>query len=639
MRHQQSLVSATTTGKDGSRSKGIEMKTLDKLTFGFADAENYRRRENKDLFNQIFLRTEALEALTAKSTFFVVGEKGTGKTAYAVYLTNYPSDVKKYSHRFIRETDYTKFISLKAKNALGLSEYTDIWKVIILLIVSGSIIENEPSASIFAARSTFGGLKKAIEEYYQNAFSPEVVAGLQLVEHSEEIIRLLAKHAGLTLATDSKDTVTTTTNLQRFQTDLLSIQKTFEKAISSLSLTADHTLFIDGIDIRPETVPFPKYLECVKGLANAIWSLNNDFFPSIRDSKGRVKVVALLRPDIFNSLGMQNRNTKLKDNSVILDWRTRYSNYRDSNLFKMADRFLSIQQDSTPQPGLAWNHYFPFDASYVSDEVSRPSSFITVLRYSFHRPRDVLSIFDTLDELYVKTGVAKDHFTYEQLTSKEFRRSYTNYMLGEIRDSLSFYYDEGQYELFLKFFEYLDGNNKFDYHKYLSAYADFRNFVADQDKPVPDFMETAEDFLQFLYDQNVLCYIEEASDERFIRWCFVERNPSNISPKVKTHMQYEIHYGLANALNTGKSIRSRRKSATAVVKPNRSGFFEGKIKFYKPKEKFGFIVQEGMPVDMFFHGSRAISKSLSKGARVRFRLEKDKDGRLMAVDVMTMKGE
>lgn len=615
------------------------MKTLDKLTFGFTDAENYRRRENKDLFNQIFLRTEALESLTAKSTFFLVGEKGTGKTAYAVYLTNYPSDTKKYSHRFIRETDYTKFIALKSKNALGLSEYTDIWKVIILLIISGSIIENEPPQSFFSGKSTFAGLKSAIDEYYQNAFSPEVVAGLQLVEHSEEIVKLLIKHAGLSLGTNTKDAVTATTSLQRFQTDLLRIQNTFEKAIGSLSLTADHTLFIDGIDIRPESVPFPKYLECVKGLANAIWSLNNDFFPGIRDSKGRIKVVALLRPDIFNSLGMQNRNTKLKDNSVVLDWRTRYSNYRNSNLFKMADRFLSAQQDTRPQPAISWNHYFPFDAALVSEEVSRPSSFITVLRYSFHRPRDVLSVFDTLEELYVRTGLAKDHFTYEQLTSKEFRRSYSNYMLGEIKDSLAFYYDDEQYELFLKFFEYLDGNNRFDYHKYLSAYADFMNFVGAQGKQVPGFMESAEDFLQFLYDQNVLCYIEQASDERFIRWCFVERSPSNISPKVKTHMHYEIHYGLANALNTGKKIRSRRKSATSVVQPNRSGFFEGKIKFYKSKEKFGFIVQEGMPVDMFFHGSRAISKSLGKGTRVRFRLEKDKDGRLMAVDVMSVKGE
>lgn len=110
-------------------------------------------------------------------------------------------------------------------------------------------------------------------------------------------------------------------------------------------------------------------------------------------------------------------------------------------------------------------------------------------------------------------------------------------------------------------------------------------------------------------------------------------------PKVKTHMEYELHQGLANALNTGKVIRSRRKSGTAVVAPSRSGFFEGQIKFYREKGKYGFIVQDGMPVDMFFHGSRALTTSLPKGSRVRFRLEKDEKGRLMAVDVMPVRGE
>lgn len=177
--------------------------------------------------------------------------------------------------------------------------------------------------------------------------------------------------------------------------------------------------------------------------------------------------MALLRPDIFNSLGLQNRNTKLKDNSVVLDWRTRYNSHRDSNLFKLADRLFSVQQDSRPIAGKAWNHYFPFDASMVRQKSSEPSSFIEVLRYTCHRPRDVLSVLDILEDLYVKTGIAVDYFKRDQLVSKDFRRSYGSYMLGEVKDSLSFYYDESEFQTFLKFFEYPDGHNKFDYSKFL----------------------------------------------------------------------------------------------------------------------------------------------------------------------------
>ena len=64
------------------------MKTVKKLVFGFNDAENYRRRENRQLFNDIFVKDNNLDKLLALNTYFLIGEKGTGKTAYAVYLAN-----------------------------------------------------------------------------------------------------------------------------------------------------------------------------------------------------------------------------------------------------------------------------------------------------------------------------------------------------------------------------------------------------------------------------------------------------------------------------------------------------------------------------------------------------------------------
>ena len=75
------------------------------------------------------------------------------------------------------------------------------------------------------------------------------------------------------------------------------IEKKFKDSLSQIKLKNNHILFIDGIDIRPDNVPFPDYLECIKGLANAIWELNNDFFPTIRDSHGRARIVLLVRPD------------------------------------------------------------------------------------------------------------------------------------------------------------------------------------------------------------------------------------------------------------------------------------------------------------------------------------------------------
>lgn len=602
------------------------MKPIRDITFGFSDAENYRRRDQKNLFNRIFLRTDALDGICSSSTFFLVGEKGTGKTAYAVYLSASPYRNIVSTHKFIRETDYQKFISLKRQNSLSLSEYTDIWRVVIYVLIADSIWTSYENSGVIFKSKAFLNLKSALDEYYKGAFSPEIPTAIQIVENIDDVVKLLVKNDLVEIGAESNSSKGVTRSRQKFQTDLLSIQRAFESAFSSLKLDATHLLFVDGVDIRPPSIPYNEYLDCVKGLANAIWSVNNDVFPRLRDSPGRLRSVLLLRPDIFNSLSLQNRNTKLRDNSVVLNWNTWYKTHRTSDLFLMADRMFGAQQEAMPTVGDSWDYYFPFDATNVKTDSGKYSSFILFLRYSFHRPRDILSMLDILRE---KLPDDSDRvFTYEDLTTPDFRRAYGDYLLGEIRDSLSFYYDEFEIENFFKFFEYLDGSHRFDYDKYLDAFERFSTYLSAQGRSHPSFMRTAEEFLQFLYDQNILSFKEAAGDETFIRWCFLERTVSNISPKVKTDVDYEIHYGLANALNTGKALQRRAKKIEESAGEVRS---VGIVDRYIAKGKFGFIRQEGLPVDVYFsHRDVAGGGKVRRGQSVRYTLDKDRLGRLVA---------
>src|SRR5204863_7985207 len=89
-----------------AQSKSFPMKKVTELNFGFNDAENYRRRENKELFNQIFIRTNALDKLCSNESFFLIGEKRTGKTAYSVYLANNNYRDTRARINYIRETEY-----------------------------------------------------------------------------------------------------------------------------------------------------------------------------------------------------------------------------------------------------------------------------------------------------------------------------------------------------------------------------------------------------------------------------------------------------------------------------------------------------------------------------------------------------
>lgn len=486
------------------------MLKIPELNFGFNDAENYRMKEYKKLFNSIFLQTKALDDLCKSNNFFLIGEKGTGKTAYAVYLANNSYKNHLADIKYIRETEYEKFLKLKKERHLVLSDYTSIWKVIIYLLFAQQIIEKGTKMNMNKFLR-FKSLKKAIDEFYANAFSPEIVYALQFAEDSKVSAELLAHYAKVGGEKTSGITFTET----RFQTNLLYIQKQFENALHSLKLSNDYIIFIDGIDIRPTFVPFDDYLECIKGLANAVWSINTDFFSSIRDSPGRMRVVLLIRPDIFQSLELQNQNNKIRDNSVLLDWQTTYPIYRQSEIFKMADTLLKSQQEKQQQidldVGESWDYYFPYDSPNVISTQKYPSSFISFMRHSYYRPRDIITMLNVLQENFIELGSDINRvFSEKDFNDPYFKRKIADYLLGEVKDYLSFYYSSEDYESFLKFFEYLNGAYKFTYNEYLSAYSEFELYLDDNSKDKPPHFATSDKFLQFLYDLNIIGISETA---------------------------------------------------------------------------------------------------------------------------------
>ncbi len=529
------------------------MKPIGNLELGFRDAENYKRRENKEMLNRLFVHTRALEEVLDTGRYFLVGEKGTGKTAYSLYLTNNNYHEVAASLKFIRETEYQKFLELKRSQNLVLSDYTNIWKTIICILLAEEISAKEGKV-FWSAFTRFGNLKAAIDEYYAHAFTPEIINAIQVVEESAKAAGILAKYAKL--SGEAKESISFSET--RFQTNLLYIQRHLEDALRSLKLPKHHLLFIDGIDIRPSDIPYPEYLECVKGLANAVWSLNNDVFANIKDSKGRLRVMLLIRPDIFDSLGLQNMNSKMRDNSVILDWGTTYKEHRRSNLFVVTDRLLASQQEVKLPQGAAWDHYFPFDASNVHETMQVPTSFITMLRRSLYRPRDILSMLQILRENFISEGKNENQvFTEADFLSPAFTRKYSDYLLGEVKDHISFYYASGDYELLLKFFQFLNGRSRFTYSEYLVAYSAYEDFISRGAFQKPRFCGSPDEFLQFLYELNVISYILDTDDGPFFGFCFRERTPSYLSPKVRSHARYDVHYGLMKALDLGLHFRNK----------------------------------------------------------------------------------
>ena len=162
------------------------------LNLGFSDAQNYTQRGNKKMLSEVFVKNEYLEELLKPSKFYLIGEKGTGKTAYAAYLSNFETEGQKSCLKFISGTDYEKFYELKKGHQLDISGYVDIWKTILLLLLAKSIKNSDKVVSVFD-KNKLPQLVQAIDEYYNNAFSPEINSALKITDKSELAAKLVSK--------------------------------------------------------------------------------------------------------------------------------------------------------------------------------------------------------------------------------------------------------------------------------------------------------------------------------------------------------------------------------------------------------------------------------------------------------------
>ena len=525
------------------------MKKVCELNLGFSDAQNYMQRGYKQLFSSIFVKNQYLDALLRSNIYYLIGEKGTGKTAYAAYLNNNEYENNKSFLKYINNTDYEKFYELKRQRKIDISGYIDIWKVIILLLLSKSVTDNDKVISPFN-KSNLPALMTAIDEYYNRAFSPEIVNALKIVDKSELAANLICKvvEAGGSSGKTNEFTE------QRLQMNLYYIEKQFEKTLGKLKLTKNITLYIDGIDVRPSQIPYTEYLDCIKGLSNACWSLNTELFSNIRDSKnGQFRVVLLLRPDIFYSLNLQNATNKLADNSVYLDWRTTYADYQSSYLYKMANKLLSYEQNAESIENI-WDYYFDWKLKSSSEYRDNDTPFMAFLKISLSRPRDIQRILKILQEIMKQKGLFNESkFIFQVYNSDLFQNQYSEYFLSSLKDQLSFYYSDDDFKLFIKFFDYFS-EPQFSFEDYHKAYDKFVDEILDnkQIKDIPKFFEDPKEFLQLLYDSNIITAIENCGE--YFHFSYREKSISNIAPEVpfNNNISYRFHYGLYKKTKLGR---------------------------------------------------------------------------------------
>lgn len=272
------------------------------INFGYADSER-ELRETPELFDNAFVDPcNYLDELLNKGKFLVLGRKGSGKTAYGAKI------------RRMSELDseiVVKSCSLSALNYLEFEEnfsnnvnqggrkFLASWKYLLLLEIVKIIFEKFPNQENEDMRTIFEALKEC------GALpSADLLHTVQNVQQKGFAIKLgnLLEVNG-----EKKKTV-----------EIAKPEKIAEIIMRTLKDCAfgetRFYLIIDGLDDVLRGTHFSS--DVITGLIRAAEELNQDF----QLSSMQVKIVILLRTDIFEMCRDPDLNKIKRDSSINLIW-------------------------------------------------------------------------------------------------------------------------------------------------------------------------------------------------------------------------------------------------------------------------------------------------------------------------------
>lgn len=470
--------------------------------------------------------------------YFLIGEKGTGKTIIAQYLSVIRQD-KNCSILDFSTIDFITSKKLTNEGYLKFVQDDQIWQILLMVIAAEIVVKNE--SGILAGRR-FKALHDTISEFYENRFSPEFPVAIQMIEKLDYVEKLSNKYVGEIGDHEFSERSSTA---QIGSSPLNKIRESFVEAFIQARISSDHVIFIDEIDIKPEDTSFDIFIHTLRSFARAELFLNEKVFTQVKGRK-RIKFVLLIRPDIFDKLNLQNQSAKVSDNSVILNWDTTYKHHRSSDLFALTDRFMGKQTKDNFARGAAWDHFVSSDVYRFSEpDLGINRSFQEFLRRSWFRPRDIIR------SLHICQSQPECHKIVTREGFEKSFKDFSNYLYGEVRDFSRFYFSDDTFSLIERFFNEVHRLDVMNYDSIRKSHDEFlRKLKASGvERQIDPRISDVDEFLQILYSSNIICW---RSDNGFggvdDYWAFRERSATQLEPKVGTYCEYAVHYGLRRAM-------------------------------------------------------------------------------------------
>lgn len=374
--------------------------------------------------NHYFIDVQYKESLLHGDKFFVIGRKGTGKSALYNWLHSIqPEEGIIVSNKSFSDFPFDRLLSLSDDNFMKPNQYQSIWKHIILLELAKIIVYDTQS--------------DAADEGWRELLDYIKNRGVNLSDLHREITRVIDKYDsqlgynasflgyGTSREIENRWGLSNITSLNNrlieVICDYLKRHQTCQYIIQFDQLDDSYTSYIR----RDE------YLQCIQSLFKTIYQLNQNF----KLQGINVKTIAYLRSDIYTQFNRYDAESARWEQYVLkLNWAIiSKKDWPTCNLLKLINARIKY---SLPELSTAPS---PFSFIFNNEEIGLKSPtkrrtvdiFKYIVHRTFQRPRDLIQFCKKIQNEVRRTNGLNAQ------TIRSAEKEFSLWLLSEIENEIA----------------------------------------------------------------------------------------------------------------------------------------------------------------------------------------------------------
>lgn len=473
-----------------------------------------------------FIDYEFKDTILNKNIYFIIGRKGTGKSALYNWIhKNQVDNNNLIANLSFNNFPFEKLLELSDDNFAKPNQYQSIWRNIIFSEIASLIVRDQTNPPDPALRE--------LKEYTDYVF------GSDLTELHKQVTKKTQKTTnGLTAKfpyLEGKREISSDrsvelndgfSNVTRINARLDIVIRDYIKRCGNKQyliqfdqLDDNYTSFINNSN----------YIQCIISLFKSIYDINQKF----RSESIPIKAIAYLRSDIYNQIDKFDAESARWDQyKMNLNWAIINKNdWLNPKLLQVINRriFTSIEDMYHANP---FSVIFNDDAIDLRENGKKQEIFKYLIHRTFQRPRDLIQFCIKIQNEAISTTELK--FT----TIKNAEKEFSLWLLSEIENEIAplIHNVDALYELLR-----LMGRNVYSIADFKRRYSAFQSKIGFE----------AEELLKLLYSFGIISNINFRGygNTEFYSIIRNDRSVFNRDLKISTHNGFYL------GLYTSKFLR------------------------------------------------------------------------------------